>query len=97
MIFFYLDDMQIDRVSTAAPNHSIPYSDIELADQKREERPDGSNIEPIFRDSGLSDLEDDNDVQSAENYPLDKNNSLENPWRMGVRVFQALSFTGTNG
>ena len=49
--------MQIHRVSTA-PNHSIPYSDIELADQKREERPDGSNIEPIFRDSSLSDLED---------------------------------------
>ena len=53
--------MQIHRVSTA-PNHSIPYSDIELADQKREERPDGSNIEPIFRDSSLSDLEDNSDV-----------------------------------
>ena len=47
--------------------HSIPYSDIELADQEREERPEGSNIEPIFRDSSHSDLEDNNDVQSAEN------------------------------
>ena len=77
--------------------HSIPYSDIELADQEREERPDGSNIEPIFRDSSLSDLEDNTDVQSAVNYPLGENDSLENPWRMEVRAFQALPFTGTNG
>ena len=94
--------MQIHHVSTTpSPNssgvlwrfaeefHSIPYSDIKLADQEREERPDGTNIEPIFGDSSLSDLENNNNVQSAEN------NSLENPWRMGVRAFQALPFTGT--
>ena len=77
--------------------HSIPYSPIELADEEREERPDGSNIEPIFRDSTLSDLEDDNDVQSAENCPLCEKVSLENPSRMTVRAFQALPFTGTTG
>ena len=89
MDFLDLDDMQIHRVSTTpSPSssgvswrfvekfHSIPYSNIELADQEREKRPDGSNIEPIFRDSSLSDLEDNNDVQNAENYPLGKNNSL---------------------
>ena len=71
----FLDlDMQIHHVlTTPSPSssrvswrfveefHSIPYSDIELADQEREERPDGSNIEPIFRASSLSDLEDNNE------------------------------------
>ena len=92
MDILYLDDMQIHHVSSipsASSNgvswqfaeefHSNPDSDIELADEAREERPDGSNIEPIFRDSSLSDLEDDNDVQSAEKYPLGENNPLENP------------------
>ena len=76
---------------------SNPDSDIELADEEREERLDRSNIEPIFRDSSLSDLKDDNDVPSAENYPLGANNFLKNPWRMWVRAFQALPLTGTNG
>ena len=70
-IFLDLDDMQIHHVSTtqspsssgvsfrfAEEFHSILYSYIELADQEREERPDASNIEPIFRDSSLSDVED---------------------------------------
>ena len=111
-----LDNMQIHRVSTtpspsfsgaswrfAEAFHSSPDSDTELADEEREERPDRSNIEPIFRDSSLSDLEDDNDVSIAENYPLGENNhlgenqSLENPRRMGIRAFQALPFTGTTG
>ena len=47
-----------------------PDSDIELADEEREK----SNIEPISNDSSLSDLKDDNDVSSAENYPLGENN-----------------------
>ena len=92
--------MQIHRVSTTpSPSSSgvswrfveefdsNPYSHIELVDQEREKRSDGSNIEPIFRDSSLSDLEDNDHVQSAENHSLGENNSLENPWRMGVRAF----------
>ena len=96
MDFLDLDDMEIYHVSTtpspsssgvswrfAEEFQSIPYSDIELADQERKEKPDGSNIEHIFRDSSLSNAEVNNDVQSSENYPLGDNDSVENPWRMG--------------
>ena len=97
MDFLDLDGKQIHRVSTtpspsssgaswrfAEEFHSNPDYDIELADEEREERPDRSNMEPIFRDSSLPDLEDDDDVPSAENYPLGEKNSLENPRSMGV-------------
>ena len=74
--------------------HSNPDSDIELADDERDERPGDSNMEPVFRDNSLLDLEDDDDyVPNAENYPrgennhLVENNPLENPWRMGASAF----------
>ena len=95
--------MQIHSVSTTpSPSssgaswrfHSNPDPDIELADDERDERPGDSNMEPIFRDNSLLDLEDDDDdVPNAENYPrgenthLVENNPLENPWRMGASAF----------
>ena len=107
MDFLDFDDMQIHSVSTTPSLsssgaswrfveefHSNPDSDIEFADDERDERPRDSNMEPIFRDNSVLDLEDDDDdVPNAENYPrgennhLVENNPLENPWRMGASAF----------